>query len=82
MWFEAVWGCSALAPGSPSRSDSEAERDGRTVTTDELLMEPARDCLRRCWLPGLLGMGSAAASLGALMLRAVRLLKCLRRSQG
>lgn len=71
-WFVAVWGFSALlavALASPSFSESEAERCGLTVTTELLLMEPARDCLRRY-------------CVGALMLHAVRLLKCFRPSRG
>jgi hypothetical protein len=76
-WCVAVWGFSALlaalalalALASPSFSESEAERCGWTVTTELLLREPARDCLRRC-------------CVGALMLRAVRLLRCFRPSRG
>ena len=90
-WVAAVWpwGFSALAAtlASPWPSESEAAR--LTVTADALLMEPARDGRRRCCVPGgLLGAGSTAASLGALMLMlmlmlvAVRLLECLRPRRG
>lgn len=76
----AVWGGSALlAMASPSLSEPERW----TGTMVELVMEPARDWRRRCEEPGwLLGVGSAAARRGVLMLRALRLLMCLRPSRG
>lgn len=76
-----MWGFSAL-PESPSLSDSEAERFDLTLTPDDELIEAVRDWRRRCEVPdGLLGVSSAAASLGVLMLLVMRLLMCLRPSR-
>jgi hypothetical protein len=92
-WFEAVWGCSALAATLAALAALAASPGG----SDRLLLraivdalrEPARDGRRRCCVAGLLLLllllvlvlleAGSAASRGALMLgRGAAAARCLR----